>query len=362
MQSAKLSLLVGGLLLVAAASAQQTPATDPRLKRFDTNGDGVIDASEKNAVRDRVREQASRGRQEPKPGFDIIAGRRITEMMFPSHDGRQTRAVLSVPENMPKKRIPLVVTIHGGQGNRDFGYLRTLATPPEEGAMTSSPTVAMFNEQPWAILSIDYRLGGGDIWKDALAGIRYAKTLPGVDPDRVCAMGGSHGGKLLMEVLTTVGRDEFRCAIAGSPFQPNAYVSLVQDIDTPPLDALTPSARQVLLDIRSRMGKGSRRTKEELVANSFETHAGKVRIPTLMLASKGDDQVPYVLLQGTIERMQAAKAPLTLFVAEQVPHGFYWGRENAMARVGRGERSPAEREEEARARAEILKFLKTQFR
>ena len=33
-----------------------------------------------------------------------------------------------------------------------------------------------------------------------------------------------------------------------------------------------------------------------------------------------------------------------------------------MARVSRGERSPAEREEEARARAEILKFLKTQFR
>jgi len=360
MQMIKLTVVAAVLCLVTAAAAQQTPATDPRLKRFDTNGDGVIDANEKNAFRSVVRDQVARGRQEPKPGVDLIAGRKISEMYFPSHDGKQIRAVLSVPETAPAK-MPIVVTIHGGMGNRDFGYLRTLATPPEKGAITSSPTVVMFNEQPWAILSIDYRLGGGDIWKDALAGIRFAKTLPGVDPSRVCVMGGSHGGKLLMEVLTTVRADEFRCAVVGSPFMPNAYVSLLQDVNTPPLDALTPSARQTLLDIRTRMAGSSRRSREELEANSFETHAGKVRIPTLMLSSKGDDQVPYPLLLGTIERMQAAKAPLTLFIAEQVPHGFYWGRENAMARVGRGERSPAEREEEARARAAILEFLKKQF-
>lgn len=362
------------ITLAAAAVAQQTPpaegakrpALDPRLQRMDKDGDGVISAAEKDEMRRSYLNRVDMSRKEPKQGVEVIEGRHITELVFPAADGTKLRAVLSMPRDA-KRKVPLVVTIHGGMGDRDFGYLRTLATPREQGAVTFSPTVGRFNEQPWGVLSIDYRRSGGNLYKDVIDGIRYARTLPGIDASRVCAMGGSHGGKLLMEALPRLEKDELRCAVVGSPFMPNAYVYLVQDLDTPPLDALTPAARQALLDSRQRMsrGAGRDRSREQLEADSFETHAGKIKVPTLLLTSKGDEQVPYPLVLGTIERMKAAKAPLTVFVAELVPHGFYWGRENSMARAAKGQVSTAEteaaRREEEAAREAIVAFLKKQL-
>lgn len=51
--------------------------------------------------------------------------------------------------------FPCVVTIHGGRGDKDYAYLRTMAAPNPV-----SPTVTALNEQPWAVLAISYRDGG----------------------------------------------------------------------------------------------------------------------------------------------------------------------------------------------------------
>jgi len=73
----------------------------------------------------------------------------VTELTYPSSDGRKMRAVLSMPSG--DGPFPVVVTIHGGQGNRDLAFIRTLAVP---GGI--SQTVTMLNEQPWAVLAISY--------------------------------------------------------------------------------------------------------------------------------------------------------------------------------------------------------------
>ena len=65
-----------------------------------------------------------------------------------------------------------------------------------------SPTITAFNEQPWAILAISYRAGNGALFgmeqDDVVAGIRFAKTLAKIDPNRVGVVGGSHGGHLAL--------------------------------------------------------------------------------------------------------------------------------------------------------------------
>ena len=84
-----------------------------------------------------------------------------------SIDGRKIPAVLSMPRGAGP--FPAVVTIHGGEGDREISYLRTLAV-----ANDATPTVVTLNAQPWAILSIDYRNGlFGLEEEDVVAGIRF---------------------------------------------------------------------------------------------------------------------------------------------------------------------------------------------
>ncbi len=64
---------------------------------------------------------------------------------YPSIDGRKIPAVLSMPRGAGP--FPVVVTIHGGEGDREINYLRTLAV-----ANDATPTVVTLNALPWAAL------------------------------------------------------------------------------------------------------------------------------------------------------------------------------------------------------------------
>ena len=99
----------------------------------------------------------------PLPGLLLIAAitsthslhsaappeRESSVLEFLSIDGRRIPAVLSMPRGAGP--YPAVVTIHGGDGDREISYLRTLAVSND-----ATPTVTALNAQPWAILS-----GGG---------------------------------------------------------------------------------------------------------------------------------------------------------------------------------------------------------
>jgi poly(3-hydroxybutyrate) depolymerase len=153
---------------------------------------------------------------------ETVGSREVTELTYPSSDGRRIPAVLSMPTG--DGPFPVVVTIHGGRGNRDLAFIRTLAVP---GGI--SPTVTMLNEQPWAVLAVSYRAGGGAVLgmeqDDVVAGIRFAKTLPRVDPARVGVLGGSRGGHLALRAAEVMGR-EMLCVAAGSPWMTNPRVYL----------------------------------------------------------------------------------------------------------------------------------------
>jgi hypothetical protein len=101
---------------------------NPSLKRFDKNGDGKIDDHERQAIRALMRRRAQQpGSMTPSGKTETAGNREVTEMEYASSDGRKIPCVLSMPEG--DGPFPCVVTIHGGQGNRDLAYIRTLAAP-----------------------------------------------------------------------------------------------------------------------------------------------------------------------------------------------------------------------------------------
>jgi len=271
------------------------------------------------------------------------------------------RAVLSMPSG--DGPFPVVVTIHGGQGNRDLAFIRTLAVP---GGI--SQTVTMLNEQPWAVLAISYRAGGGAVLgmeqDDVVAGIRFAKTLPRIDPARVGVLGGSQGGHLALRAAEVMGR-EILCVAAGSPWMTNPRVYLFGKPDQPPLSEISAQARAVVLSTRATVLRGLLRNRglsaealDTLLAErSIEEHAAQIVVPALFLTSLADEQVPHVMVEPTIARLKTAGRDVTVYTAIKSLHGFYWGRDVGGSRVGRGAKTPEELAEEAAARSQILRFF-----
>ena len=356
-----------GLLLATNVLAQgpDTPAVQNRraLERFDANGDGTIDDDERRAAREFIRGRRNRpGATTPSGTTEAVGDRDVTELHYASSDGRKIPCVLSMPRG--EGPFPVVVTIHGGQGDRDYGYLRTMAAPNKV-----SPTVAALNEQPWAILAISYRAGNGALFAaehdDVIAGIRFAKSLPKVDPDRVGVVGGSHGGHLALVAAEKTGK-EIRCVVACSPWMTDPVVVMTGDPGQPPLSLVPDGPRNTLVKQGRGLFQGLMRNRglsegeaRALIAReSIEANAGKITVPALFITSRGDDQAPHALIEPTIERLEAAGGDVEVFTAEKSPHGFYWARTVSAARVLRGEKTAAELAEETAARETIIGFLK----
>jgi len=263
--------------------------------------------------------------------------------------------------------FPVLVTIHGGQGNRDYNYIRSMAAPNN-----LSPTISAFNEQPWAILAISYRAGNGALLgmeqDDVIAGIRFAKTLPKVDAARVGVVGGSHGGHLALVAAEKMGR-EFLCVAVGSPWMTDPIVYMMGAPNQPPLSKVPAKAREELQlngkRILNGMKRGRQMSDQELIAfateHSIEANSDKIVIPTLFVTSRGDDQAPHVLIEPMIEKMKAKNKEVQVYTAQKSPHGFYWARSVSAARDLRGEKTKEEENEELIARRTIIDFFTKNF-
>lgn len=339
---------------------------DTLLKRFDTNGDGKISDAERQAVREKLRQARTKpGAITPSGKTEYVGNREVTEMQYASSDGRKIPCVLSMPKGSGP--FPVLVTIHGGQGDRDFGYLRTMAAPNK-----LSPTIAALNEQPWAIVAISYRAGNGALFgmeqDDVIAGIRFAKSLPKIDAARVGVIGGSHGGHLTLVAAEKMGK-EFLCFAVGSPWMTDPVVYMTGNPNEPPLslvpqkarDEIVKSGRHLFRGLTGGRGMSEQQAREFIARHSIEANADKIVIPSLFITSRGDEQAPHVLVEPTIERIKAAGRDVTVYTAARSPHGFYWARTVSAARALRGEKSKQEENEERTARETIIAFFAKQF-
>jgi len=305
------------------------------------------------------------GAMTPSAQPKMIGNRTITDMQFASSDGKLIPCVLSMPQGPGP--FPILVTIHGGQGNRDYNYIRSMAAPNN-----LSPTISAFNEQPWAILAISYRAGNGALLgmeqDDVIAGIRFAKTLPKVDTARVGVVGGSHGGHLALVAAEKMGR-EFLCVAVGSPWMTDPIVYMMGAPNQPPLSKVPAKAREELQlngkRILNGMKRGRQMSDQELIAfateHSIEANSDKIVIPTLFVTSRGDDQAPHVLIEPMIEKMKAKNKEVQVYTAQKSPHGFYWARSVSAARDLRGEKTKEEENEELIARRTIIDFFTKNF-
>ncbi|MBL8086483.1 MAG: prolyl oligopeptidase family serine peptidase [Chthonomonas sp.] len=287
--------------------------------------------------------------------------RDISELVYKSIDGRETKAVLSIPKGAGP--FPLIVTVHGGNTEKSYGYLRTMAAPNRVSSIVND-----FNKEPWAILAVSYRNGIMNLGdEDVIAGIRFGMGLPNVDRSRVALVGGSQGGYKVLQAAIRMGK-EVRCVSAGSPWMVDPVTYMKGDVLKPPFSLISPDVRSSLAEQGKALYKQIlRREGTEDKAQAFlREHSAleqssKIRVPLLLLTSHADESVPHVLVEPLCTRMKNQGQRVEMFTVAKSPHGFYWGRVEG-ARAGQTQKSETQEQEERKTSAKVISFLKVNLK
>ena len=287
------------------------------------------------------------------------AGREVREITVTARDGRPLRAVVSIPSG--KGPFPLLVTVHGGLGDRPIELMRQLAAPDSD-----SPTVQMLNRNEWIIFAPGYRNDWfGAEETDLIDAIRHASRLPQADAGRVGVLGGSNGGRLALRAAV-LEPELMRCVAAGSPFLANLRLFFDDDIAASPWSETPPGAQRWMGNTRRLLQNAVERAatragidRQTLFdRHSAESNAAAIRASVLLLTSKADEQVPHIMLQGLIDALARTGRPAEVLTVEQSLHGFYWGRDGEFgARAGRGPKTDVQLQEEARGREVMQRFF-----
>lgn len=303
-------------------SDQQVERYFKQFPEADANGDGRLTREEAKAHRQsnrQGRERSPRENRDPSEGDNLasqshIPGIRIAPSVSPvtnvklkSADGVDLSFAYRKPEG--EGPFPAILFFHGGGGYSSMQKLKNnLLTQPihtrflDKGFVTIAST-----RRPYWKTNDGSPSGFYDAVEDAALVVEKAKTLPGVDPDKVVLYGGS-GGAIL--AIATASKTELACVIAGEP-------ATVVPIDPRKGQKASPADYRGLMQDPFQKYTGAR--KKEML-----TWMRKVDCPVLVLQGKhtGLYKTNFELL---IPEMKRLGKDISSIHYPGVTHGFYWG-------------------------------------
>ncbi len=213
--------------------------------------------------------------------------------------------------------FPVVVMVHGGgdskQGTYALGRLRTAPT-------------ANFLAEGWAVYSIDFRPKAPFQpieWDDACLAVETVKKLLFIDRKRVAMIGGSHGGYNTARVAS---RCDLSCAIPCAP----AAIDLIEVFKAKQAGfKLSPNLERVLTRKEQELGASMPEIMKDPAKFQWEsslTEAAKVRCPILLISGRNDASSPPSVMETYAKRLKDAGKEVELYLPDNGPHGFYFGR------------------------------------
>jgi dipeptidyl aminopeptidase/acylaminoacyl peptidase len=232
---------------------------------------------------------------------------------YPSSDGLEVPAYLTLPKGVEPKNLPLLVVPHGGPWARDgWGY---------------NPLAQFFANRGYAVLSPNFRgstgygkrflnAGNGEwgrkMQDDITWGVRYLVNLGTADPARVGILGGSYGGY---------------AALAGVAFTPDIYRAAV--------DIVGPSNLMTLLESIPPYWEAGRKMMYARMADP-NTPEGKawleersplfsasgIRTPLLVVQGANDPRVNRAEAEQIVIALRDRGFPVEYVIAPDEGHGF----------------------------------------
>ena len=237
----------------------------------------------------------------------------IAPIRYPSSDGLEIPAYLTLPLGVPPENLPLLVVPHGGPWVRDnWGY---------------NPIAQFFANRGYAVLMPNFRgstgygkkflnAGNGEwgckMQDDITWGVRYLVTSGTADAHRVGILGGSYGGYAVL---------------AGVAFTPDLYSAAV--------DIVGPSNLMTLLDsipaywesgrkiMYARMADPHTPEGEQWMEERSPLHsAAHIRTPLLVAQGANDPRVNRAEAEQIVIALRDRGFAVEYLLAPDEGHGF----------------------------------------
>ena len=243
---------------------------------------------------------------------DFVACRPFYYNSFDSVEGkpRQIPALLYKPKNTEGKKIPVLISIHGGpesQSTPTFSsqtqfYLKNL------GIAVVVPNVRGSTGYGKTFTQLDNGFLRMNSVKDIEYLLNWIATQPDLDTSRIAVMGGSYGGGMVLMCMTELG-DRIRCGV--DLFGSSNFYTFLKN---------TSSYRQ---DLR-RVEYGDERDPEMekfLQKIAPLNNLDRFTKPLFVYQGKNDPRVPLSESDQMVEALKAKGNPVWYVMAKNEGHG-----------------------------------------
>ncbi|BBJ31547.1 peptidase S9 [Rickettsia asiatica] len=245
---------------------------------------------------------------------------KMIPVIIKSRDGLDLVSYITFPNdvkldknNIPDKKVPLIINVHGGPWARDsWGY---------------DPEHQWLANRGYAVLSINYRgstgfgkdfLNAGNLeyagkmHTDLIDGVNWAIKSNIVDFDKVCIMGGSYGGYATLVGLTMTP-DVFACGV-----DVVGMSNLLTHVQSK-----APYMTPLLSIYKTRIGPwDTEEEKEFLRQRSPINFVDNIKKPLFIAQSTHDVRVVQAEADQIVNAMKAKHIPVVYALYKDEGHGF----------------------------------------
>ena len=232
---------------------------------------------------------------------------------YPSSDGLEIPAYLTLPRGLAARKLPTLVFPHGGPWFRDFWEYNSLAQFfANRGYAVLMPNFRGSTGYGKKFLDAGNLEWGGKMQDDITWGVKYLVAQGIADPQRVGIIGGSYGGY---------------ATLAGVTFTPDLYSAAV-DIVGPSnlitlLDSIPPYWEPVRKLFYNRMGDpNTPEGKKLLMERSPLTYADRIKTPLLVVQGANDPRVNRREAEQIVIALRDRGFPVEYLLAPDEGHGF----------------------------------------
>lgn len=232
---------------------------------------------------------------------------------YPSSDGLEIPAYLTLPKGVPARNLPLVVAPHGGPWARDvWGYSREAQFLANRGYAVLQPNFRGSTGYGKRFLNAGNGQWGDLMQDDLTWGVKRLVAQGVVDPKRVGIMGGSYGGY---------------ATLAGVAFTPKLYAAAVALVAPSNLitllETIPPYWEAVRRVFHTRIGDPSKPgDRLRMERQSPLNAADRIETPLMIVQGANDPRVKQSEADQIVAALRDRGFPVTYLCAPDEGHGF----------------------------------------